>query len=225
MARLNDYGRFWRSGYTVRELALNGFRLLVWSRIVSALTHSFARRGAGVVIDCTATVQGSRFIEIDDGTWAQRQVWLTVPLIELPEPPAGPVLKIGKRVQIGPRTTISAVREVVIEDDVLFGMNVYVSDHIHAFRDPRTPVKDQGLAAAGRVRIGAGAWIGANVVIVADGKDLEIGANAVIGANSVVTKSVPARGVAAGAPARVVDRWDEVSERWSSGREDAGPLD
>ena len=225
MARLDDYGRFLRSGYTLRELAFNGFRLMIWSRLTSALKHSFARRGAGVVIDCTATVQGSRYIEIDDGSWAQRHTWLTVPLIELPQPPAGPVLKIGRRVQIGPRTTLSAVREVVIEDDVLFGMNVYVSDHIHAFRDPRTPIKDQGLPPAGRVRIGKGAWIGANVVIVADGKDLEIGANAVIGANSVVTKSVPPRSVAAGSPVRVVDRWDEASGRWTSGREDAAPSD
>lgn len=223
MARLNDYGRFLRSGYTLRELAFNGFRLLVWSRLTSLLKHSFAERGAGVVIDYTATVQGSRFIAVGAGTWVQRHAWLTVPLIELPEPPKAPVLRIGERAQIGPRTTLSAVREVVVEDDVLFGMNVYVSDHVHAFRDPKVPVKDQGLPPAGRVRIGKGAWIGANVVIVADGKDLEIGENAVIGANSTVTRSVPARSVAVGSPARVVDRWDEATGRWTSGREGAGP--
>lgn len=225
MARLNDYGRFLRSGYTVRELAFNGFRLLVWSRLTSLLKHSFAQRGPGVVIDYTATVQGSRFITVGAGTWVQRHAWLTVPLIELPEPPKSPVLRIGERVQIGPRTTLSSVREVTVEDDVLFGMNVYVSDHVHAFRDPKVPVKDQGLPPAGRVRIGKGAWIGANVVIVADGKDLEIGENAVIGANSTVTRSVPARSVAVGSPARVVDRWDEATGRWTSGREGAGPSD
>lgn len=225
MARLNDYGRFLRAGYTLRELAGNGFRLLVWSRWTSFLKHSFARRGSGVVVDYTATVQGSRFIEIGAGSWVQRHAWLTVPLVELPERPKGPTLRIGERVQIGPRTTLSAVREVVVEDDVLFGMNVYVSDHVHAFRDPRTPIKDQGLPPAGRVRIGRGAWIGANAVIVADGKDLEIGANAVVAANSTVTRSIPARSVAAGAPARVVDRWDEVSGRWTRGTPGAAPSD
>lgn len=222
MARLNDYGRFLRSGYTLRELALNGVRLLIWSRLSSWLKHSFAERGAGVVVDYTATIQGSRFITIDDGTWIQRHAWLTVPLIVLSKPPEHPVLRIGKRVQIGPRTTLSAVRELIVEDDVLFAMNVFVADHIHEFRDPLKPVKDQGVPPAGRVRIGHGAWIGTNVVIVADGKDIEIGANSVIAANSVVTKSVPARSVAAGSPARVVDRWDDATERWTSGREGAG---
>ena len=70
-----------------------------------------------------------------------------------------------------------------------------------------------------------GAWIGANAVIVADGKDLEIGENAVIGANSTVTKSIPARSVAVGSPARVVDRWDEATGRWTSGREGAALSD
>jgi acetyltransferase-like isoleucine patch superfamily enzyme len=220
MARLNQYGRFLRSGYTWRELAFSGLRLMVWSRAASALKHSFARRGKGVTIDYSAAVQGSRFIEIDDGSWVQRHAWLTVPLIELERPPSGPVLRIGKRVQVGPRTTLSAVREVVVEDDVLFGMNVYVSDHIHEFRDPKIPIKDQGVGAPGRVRIGKGAWIGANAVIVADGKDLEIGENAVVAANSTVTKSIPARSVAVGAPARVVDRYDEAAGAWTRGRAD-----
>jgi acetyltransferase-like isoleucine patch superfamily enzyme len=124
-------------------------------------------------------------------------------------------------VQVGPRTTLSAAREVVVEDDVLFGMNVYVADHIHAFRDPGVPIKDQGLAPAGRVRIGRGAWIGANAVVVADGKDLEIGENSVVAANATVTRSIPARCVAAGSPARVVDRWDPGSRAWSRAPERA----
>ncbi|MEQ1918520.1 MAG: acyltransferase [Elusimicrobiota bacterium] len=214
MARLNDYGRFLRSGYTLRELAFNGFRLLIWSRLTSALKHSFAHRGSGVVVDYTATVQGSRFIEIGDGSWAQRHVWLTVPLIELDAPPPAPVMKIGKRVQIGPRTTITAVREVIIDDDALFGMNVYISDHVHAFRNVTKPIKDQGLPPAGRVRIGKGAWIGANVVIAANGRDIEIGDNAVVGANSLVTRSIPARSVAVGSPARVRESWDDSSGTW-----------
>lgn len=217
MARLDSYGRFLRAGYPLSELGLSAFRLLVWSRLTSLFKHRFAFRGKGVVVDCDALVQGAPFISIGAGSWVQRYAWLTVPLIELPEPPPGPTLRIGERVQIGPRTTLSAVREVVVEDDVLFGMNVYVADHIHAFRDPRRPVKDQGLPPAGRVRIGKGAWIGANAVIVADGKDVEIGENAVVGANSTVTRSVPARSVAAGSPARVVDRYDEAEGRWVRG--------
>ncbi|MCX5788594.1 MAG: acyltransferase [Elusimicrobia bacterium] len=217
MAQLTNYRKFLRSGYTLKELGFNFFRLMVWSRLMSALKHSFAERGRGVVIDSAACVQGSRFITIGDGTWVQRYAWLTVPLVELPDPPSGPTLRIGRRVQIGPRTTLSAAQEVVVEDDVLFAMNVYVADHIHAFEDVTRPVKDQGLPHPGRIRIGRGAWIGANVVIVANGIDLEIGEGAVVGANSVVTKSIPAHCVAAGQPARVVKQYDAATRSWTRG--------
>ncbi|PCI39775.1 MAG: hypothetical protein COB53_02580 [Elusimicrobia bacterium] len=218
MARLNEYNRFLSAGYSLPELGMAFFRLKIWSRLTSALKHRFAFRGRGVVIDYTCTVQSCRFISIGDGSWLQRHVWLTVPLIEMSGPPDGPILRIGDRVQIGPRTTLSAVREVLIEDDVLFGMNVYVSDHIHAYRDVTRPVKDQGLAPAGRVFIRKGAWIGANAVIVANDTDVEIGEGAVVAANSVVTRSIPAHAVATGSPARIADRYDPELGSWSHGR-------
>lgn len=213
MANLRDYRGFLRAGYALPDLAMNFFRLMVYSRLTSALKHSFARRGRGVVIDYTACVQASRFITIDDFTWLQRHAWLTAPLIEMKTPPTGPVLKIGKRVQIGPRCFFSAVNDIEIEDDVLFGPNVYLADSGHAY-EADLPVKDQGLTPYGRLRIGKGAWIGINAVIVAAGKDITIGAGAVVSANSVVTHSVPARTVVAGSPARPVKRFDEAAGRW-----------
>lgn len=216
MANLRDYGRFLRSGYTLRELGLNFFRLMVWSRLSSALKHSFHRRGRGVVVDHTACVQGSRFIELGEGTWIQRHAWLTVPLIEMRAPPSGPVLRFGCRVQVGPRCTFAAVNDIVVEDDALFAPNVFITDHIHAYADARRPIKDQGVASPGRVRIGKGAWVGVNAVVVANGKEVVIGEGAVVAANSVVTRSVPARCVVAGSPARQVDRYDEATGRWLS---------
>ncbi len=50
-----------------------------------------------------------------------------------------------------------------------------------------------------RMRIGAGAWIGTNAVLMAD-----VGEGAVIGAGAVVNRTVPAGVVAVGVPARVV---------------------
>lgn len=51
------------------------------------------------------------------------------------------------------------------------------------------------------VRIGAGCWVGDNVIIL---PEVEIGHGAVVGAGAVVTRSVPAYAVAVGNPARVV---------------------
>lgn len=214
MASLRNYRGFLQAGYSLPELGMNFFRLMVFSRLASALKHRFARRGRGVVIDYTACIQSARFIAIDDYTWLQRYVQLTAPLIEMKTPPTAPVLKIGKRVQIGPRCFISAVNDLVIEDDALLGQNIYIADHSHAYEAPGVPIKDQGLTPYGRLRIGRGAWIGANAVIIAAGKDITIGEGAVVSANSVVTHSVPARTVVAGSPARAIKRYDEAAGRW-----------
>jgi acetyltransferase-like isoleucine patch superfamily enzyme len=44
---------------------------------------------------------------------------------------------------------------------------------------------------------------------------VSIGRNAVIGANSVVIKSVPDHCVAAGAPAKVIRKYDPATNQWS----------
>jgi sugar O-acyltransferase (sialic acid O-acetyltransferase NeuD family) len=54
---------------------------------------------------------------------------------------------------------------------------------------------------AGQVRIGRGAMIGAGAIIL---PKIEIGAGCVIGAGAVVTKNIPARSMAVGNPAKVV---------------------
>jgi acetyltransferase-like isoleucine patch superfamily enzyme len=59
-----------------------------------------------------------------------------------------------------------------------------------------------------RVRIGQRVWIGANVTIL---PGVEIGDGAVVEGGSVVMKSLPPGCVAAGVPARVVKRHDNVS--------------
>ncbi len=96
---------------------------------------------------------------------------------------------------------ISAVRGVVIEEDVLFARNVYVSDHIHKYEDRDKPILDQGVDKIAPVLIQRGAWLGQNVVIC---PGVTIGRGAVVGANSVVNRDVPDYALAVGAPARVI---------------------
>ena len=96
---------------------------------------------------------------------------------------------------------ISAVRSVILEENVLLARNVYISDHIHKYSDIGIPVMAQGLSKIQPVVIKRGAWLGQNVVVC---PGVTIGVGAVIGANSVVTNSIPDYCVAAGAPARVV---------------------
>ena len=67
----------------------------------------------------------------------------------------------------------------------------------HGTDNLSTPIREQDGETA-RVRIGAGTWVGSSAVVMAD-----VGRDTVVGAGSVVTRPLPDRVVAAGAPARV----------------------
>lgn len=117
---------------------------------------------------------------------------------------------VGERVYIGPGVKIgdnckvqnnSLIYEgVTLEDEVFIGPNVVTTndytpqaqgDWEHRFRE---------------ILIKKGASIGANSVIVC-GND--IGEDALIGAGSVVTKSIPAKTLAYGNPAKVQRKYDK----------------
>ena len=215
MANIRNYRAFLAAGYSWYELAMKFFRLMIFSRIISWLTHSFASRGRNVIIDYTVDIQGGRFITIDDESWLQRYSRLSIPLIEMELPPSEPLLKIGKRVQIGASCCFSAANNIDIQDDALFGPNVYMADHAHGHENPSISIRDQGLSISGQILIGKGSWIGINAVIIAtNGKSLSVGDGAIICANSVVTKSVPPDTMVAGAPARTIKKYCHQLNQW-----------
>jgi acetyltransferase-like isoleucine patch superfamily enzyme len=111
-----------------------------------------------------------------------------------------PTIVLGNRVRMN-QTQISAVSSVVIEDGVAIARGVYISDHTHGFDQPDVFIRDQPLDRIAPVRIGRGAWIGQNAIIM---PGVTIGAGAVVGALSVVRDDVPPRTVVAGIPARVI---------------------
>ena len=85
----------------------------------------------------------------------------------------------------------------------MFANHCFVSDADHRFDDPELPVPWQGFTSKGPTRIGDNVWCGWGVVITSG---VTVGDRCVIGANSVVTRDLPARSVAAGAPAKVIRR-------------------
>lgn len=122
-----------------------------------------------------------------------------------------PRLTIGDRVTATAALQVVAYDSVVIEDDVLFAGNVYISDGSHATGRGDVPYKYQGLDPVAPVRVGRGSWIGQNVVIT---PGVDIGELCVVGAGSVVTRSLPPSSVAAGAPAKVIKRWNSETGAW-----------
>lgn len=115
-----------------------------------------------------------------------------------------PVIKIGNNVGINPDCHIGAINKVVIEDNVLMGAGILITDHYHgniSSDELSIPPVKRKLYSKGEVIIGRNVWIGEHAVIL---PGVKIGENAIIGANAVVTKDVPANAVVGGNPARVI---------------------
>jgi acetyltransferase-like isoleucine patch superfamily enzyme len=111
------------------------------------------------------------------------------------------------RIRIGQGTFLNLGVQVAATDLVEIGAHCmlangcFVSDANHRFDDPTRPVPWQGFTSKGPTRIGDNVWLGANVVVTSG---VTIGERCVVGANSVVTRDLPPRTIAAGAPARVL---------------------
>lgn len=113
---------------------------------------------------------------------------------------------LDENVYVGPRCQLGLVH---LERDVLLASNVQVPSggKTHYFDDPNTPIQDQG-GERNLVTIGAGAWIGAGAIILAD-----VGRGAIVAAGAVVTKPLPENVIAAGVPAKVIrHRFEKPAE-------------
>lgn len=99
---------------------------------------------------------------------------------------AGGKLSLGDDCRINNNCLIVCRDKITIGEKVEFGPGVVVYDHDHDFR------AEGGMKARAYrcepVTIGAGSWIGANVIIL---RGATIGKNCVIAAGSVVTDNVP----------------------------------
>ncbi len=163
-----------------------------------AIRSSFAQLGSGSVIEMPTTVTGARRIVIGRDVRVGRGSWLYTH-----DEPAS--LTIGRRTSISRFCVPSAAKSVTIGESVLMARGVYIADHNHGHRQPGVPVRDQALDDIAAVMIGDGAWLGQNVVILPGSR---VGRGAVVGANSIVRGTIPDRGVAVGAPARIVKMLD-----------------
>ncbi|EJT06731.1 acyltransferase [Rhizobium sp. CCGE 510] len=110
-----------------------------------------------------------------------------------------PKVFIGDNTVIGRRNIITAKNLIRIGSDVLIGSDVQIIDHSHGTKRD-TPIRLQ-KAQIGTVEIGDDVWIGAGARIL---MNVKIGNGAVIGANAVVINDIPEYAIAVGSPAKVV---------------------
>ena len=190
--------------------------------IERALLPRFAMAGPGLVLQSPFDVRHPERITIGQDVRIgpnsvlkmvahYPRAWMRHPTGEHVEQQFDPHLVIGDRVTATAGLRVVVYDLVTIEDDALIGANVYLSDGRHAVGRGDRPYKYQGIEAIAPIRVGRGAWIGNNAVVL---PGVQVGPYAVIGANSVVTADVPEGAIVVGAPARVVRRWDAVEGAW-----------
>ncbi len=146
-----------------------------------------------------------RRLEIGPGSLFEPDVWITAPGSARVRIGAGTFLNLG--------VMIAAERLVEIGDHCMLANGCFVSDASHRFDDPDRPITWQGFESKGPTRIGDNCWLGAGVVVTSG---VTIGERCVIGANSVVTRDIESFSVAAGAPAKVLQKIDYPSMPRSS---------
>jgi acetyltransferase-like isoleucine patch superfamily enzyme len=132
-------------------------------------------------------------LEIGAHTLLEPDVWITAP--------GEARVRIGSGSFLNIAVMVAAVELVEIGDHCMFANGCFVTDGSHRFDDPDKPVPWQGFDTKGPTRVGDNVWCGAHVVITSG---VTVGERCVIGANSVVTRDLPPRSIAAGAPATVL---------------------
>lgn len=167
------------------------------AKIFSVLASgAFASFGSRSILELPIRLAGESRISIGSDVFVGAGSWLQT----LEGPGHSGVLEVGDGTSIAGTCVLSAACSVRLGRKVLLARNVYISDHIHAYDDPRRAVLDQGVAQLEAVEIQDGAWLGQNVVVC---PGVTIGRGAVVGANSVVLNDIPDHAVAVGAPAVV----------------------
>ena len=132
-------------------------------------------------------------LEVGEHVLFEPDVWIT----------AAPTARIriggGSFLNLG--TMVAASELVEIGEHCMLANGCFITDSDHRFDSLSQPVPWQGFTVKGPTRIGDNVWLGAGVVVTGG---VTIGERAVIGANSVVTRDIPARTIAAGAPAKAI---------------------
>ncbi|MBE6578125.1 MAG: acyltransferase [Ruminococcaceae bacterium] len=184
---------------------------------LSALRYRFGLRKLGKACELRFGTRfiGGKYISLDDNVvLSTGAVFAVYPTFEGKDNPVktdadgGIILRKG--VSANRNLTIYCASRVEIDEDVMMGSGILITDNDHGI-DPTAPnYRNQPLTTK-PVKIGKGCWIGERATVLSG---VEIGEHSIVAAGAVVTKSIPPYSIAAGVPARVIKRWDFDTQEW-----------
>ena len=146
------------------------------------------------------TIFGKKAIAIGEDTMIGPFVSISAGMMPNQELLFDKIVQIGSRCMIGRGSHIVGHMHVEIDDDVITGPYVYITDQNHGYEDITIPIWKQYPKDKG-VYIGKGSWLGTQCVIL---PGTYIGKNVVVAAGAVVSGEVPDFSVVAGSPAKIV---------------------
>jgi acetyltransferase-like isoleucine patch superfamily enzyme len=136
-------------------------------------------------------------------------------------------LRNGERISVGAGTHVGERAYLWAGDDtsrITIGANCRLGPEVFVTASDYGRLPGQNIAEQERdeadVTIGDDVWLGVRVFV---GKGVTIGDGCVVAANSVVTRDLPAGAIAAGVPARVVRRREDVGAAAEAAKEEAEP--
>ena len=157
-----------------------------------------------------ARISNPQCVSIEGGVKIQPGIVIDARILQGETHPS-PSITIGNFVHIGYDCHLDCCNQIKISDWVYLGHRVSIRDHEidstpTAIRNH--PPANRKLVSKGAVLIEPHVLVESDVIIMAG---VTIGANSIIRSRSVVTESMPANVIAAGAPAKVIrERIDEV---------------
>ena len=164
------------------------FDALMRRAALRALSRAF---GDGVMVGRGLVFRHPETFEIGSGVFLGEQTMI--------QGRVDGTCRIGNQVWIGPQAYFDA-RDLIIEDSVGWGPGARVLGSTHSGVPRDVPIMQTDLEIR-PVRIGAGADIGVNAIIL---PGVTVGRGAIVGAGAVVIEDVKPFSIVAGVPARFI---------------------
>jgi len=165
-------------------------------------------------------IRGGRYIDLGEGLTTG--IGCRLEAIPISNAVEGPIIKLGRNVQINDYVHFGAIKHIWVGDNVLIASKVFISDHNHGVysgENQSSPLSIPGKRelSYSPVVIEDNVWLGEFVSVL---PGVTIGKGSIVGSNSVVSKSIPEYSIAVGSPAKVIKQYNFDTEKWEKVKKD-----